>query len=146
MTEALDGLWLALGEKSLCFRTEVQNANTQWTMSHAWDNIHKLDTEAQKYRSIYHQARSALQQLDIDSTYQEILFDNTDDDMKVAGDITNENRFGQQSDTILWFWWIGEPVGPSGPQMRECRWHSIPGFIATDLVLVYCVNWLRVEA
>ena len=43
--EALDGLRLALGEKSLCFRTGVQNANTHWTMSHVWDNIHKLDTE-----------------------------------------------------------------------------------------------------
>ena len=61
VTDALDGLQLALGEKSLCFCTEVWNANTQWTMSHMWDNIHKLDTEAWKHRSIYPHAQSALQ-------------------------------------------------------------------------------------
>lgn len=52
-TDALDSLWLALREKSLCFCTEAWNANTQQTTSHTWDNIHKLDTEAQKHRSIY---------------------------------------------------------------------------------------------
>ena len=91
MTDALDGLQLALEEKSLCFCTEVWNANTQWTMSHMWDNVHKLDTEAQKHRSIYRHAQSALQQLDIDSNYLETLLDITDDNMKVAGDITDEN-------------------------------------------------------
>ena len=146
MTDTLDGLRLALGEKSLCFRTEVQNANMQQTTSHTWDNIHKLDTETRKYRSLYHQARSALQWLDIDSAYQETLLNITDDNMKVAGDITDENQFGQWSDTIPGFWRIGEPVGSSGPWMQECRWHSIPGFISTDPVLVYCVSWLRVKA
>ena len=46
VTNAFDGLQLALREKSLCFGTSVQNANMQWTMYHAWDNVHKLDTEA----------------------------------------------------------------------------------------------------
>ena len=48
VADALDKLGLALGEKSLCFRTEVRNADSQWTTSRAWDNIHKLDTEARK--------------------------------------------------------------------------------------------------
>ena len=48
VTDALDGLRLVLGEKSLCFRTEVQNANSQRTTSRTWDNVHKLDTEARK--------------------------------------------------------------------------------------------------
>lgn len=30
VTDALDGICLALGEKSLCFRTEVRSANSQW--------------------------------------------------------------------------------------------------------------------
>ena len=95
---------------------------------------------------MYCQVWSALHWLDIDSAYQETLLDITDDNMKVAGDITDENQFGQWSDTIPWFWRIGEPVGSSGPWMQECRWHSIPGVISTDPVLVYCVSWLRVKA
>ena len=87
----------------------------QWTTSCAWDNVHKMDSEAQKHRSIYCHAQSALQQLDIDSDYMETLHDITNDDLKVMGDITEENRFGQCSDAIPWFWRIGEPVGSSGP-------------------------------
>ena len=57
-----------------------------------------------------------------------------------------KNQFGQQSDTIPWFWWIGDPVGSSGPWMQECRWPSILVSIPTDLALVYHVSWLRVKA
>ena len=39
VADALDKLRLALGEKSLCFHTEVRNADSQQTTSRAWDNI-----------------------------------------------------------------------------------------------------------
>ena len=48
ITDALAGLCLALGEKSLCFRTEVHNANSQRTTHRAWDKVHKFDAEARK--------------------------------------------------------------------------------------------------
>ena len=111
VTDALVGLHLALGKKSLCFRTEVQNANSQWTTSCAWDNVHELDTEAHKLRLTYQKARNALQWLNIDPEYLETLRDITDDELKVAGDITDDQRFRQQSDALPWFWRIGEPVG-----------------------------------
>ena len=53
VADALEGLRLSLGEKSLCFRTEVRNTNSQWTTHKAWDNIHKLDSEARKCRATY---------------------------------------------------------------------------------------------
>jgi len=37
VSDALEGLHLALGEKSLCFWAEVRNANSQWTTNCAWD-------------------------------------------------------------------------------------------------------------
>jgi hypothetical protein len=90
VTDALGGLRLALGEKSLRFRTEVRNANSQRTTHRAWDNVHKLDVEARKCRSTYRQARSALQRLGTDPEYLATLHDITDDDLKVAGDLTDE--------------------------------------------------------
>jgi len=120
VTDALEGLRLALGEKSLCFRTQVRNANSQRTTHRAWDNVHKLDAEARKCRSAYRQARNALQCLDLDPEYQGTLRDITDDDLKVSGDITDERRFGQRSDTLPWFWRVGDRSDPSGPRMQEC--------------------------
>ena len=92
MSDALEGLCLALGEKSLCFRTEVRNANTQQTTNCAWDNVHKFDANARKCWSAYRHARSALQHLEVDPEYLQMLLPITDKDLKVAGDLTDERR------------------------------------------------------
>jgi hypothetical protein len=120
LADALEGLRLALGEKSLCFRTEVRNANSQRTTHQAWDNVHKLDVQARKCRSTYRQAQGAFQRLSIDPEYLATLHDITDDDFKVSGDLTDKRRFGQRSDTLPWFWRIGDAVDASGPRMEEC--------------------------
>ena len=99
VTDALDGICLALGKKSLCFHTEVCNVNSQWMTSRAWDNIHKLGAQARKHRFTYHQARNTLECLNIDLEYLKMLHDIMDDDFKVPGDITDE-RYGQQLDAL----------------------------------------------
>jgi hypothetical protein len=98
----------------------VCNANSQRTLHRAWDNVHKLDSEAQKCRSTYQQARNALQHLPIDPEYLAKLRNITDDDLKVVGDITDEQRFRQWSDTLPWFWHINEVSNSNAPQMQEC--------------------------
>src|SRR5882757_8357391 len=120
ITDALQGLRLALGEKSLCFRTQVRNADSQRTTHRAWDNVHKSDAKARKCWYTYRQARNALQHLDVDPEYVATLRDITDDDLRVAGDLTDERRFGQRSDTLPWFWRFGEPVDCNNPRMEEC--------------------------
>ena len=93
----------------------MRNANSQRTTHRAWDNVHKLDAQAQKCQATYRHAQSALQHLAFDMEYLATLFDVTDDDLKVAGDLTDEGRVGQRSDTLPWFWRIGDTVDSSGP-------------------------------
>ena len=126
VTDALEGLRLALGEKSLCFRGEVRNANSQRTTNRAWDRVHKFDADARQCRSTYRYARSALRRLQIDPEYLATLCDITEDDMKVAGDLTDEGRFNQRSDTLPWFWRIGQGDDSNGPQMQECKSDDLP--------------------
>ena len=121
VADALEGLRLALGKKSLCFRAEVRNANSQRTTHRAWDNVHKFDAKARQCHSTYRHARNALQRLPVNQDYLETLKDISEDDMKVAGDLTDENRFGQRSDTLPWFWRIGSPDDSNGPRMQECK-------------------------
>ena len=120
VTDALEGLRLALGEKSLCFRAEVRNANSQRTTHRAWDRVHKFDADARQCRSTYRYARSALQRLQIEPEYLATLHDVTEDDMKVARDLTDEGQFNQHSDTLAWFWQIGQMDNSDGPRMQEC--------------------------
>jgi hypothetical protein len=133
VTDALEGLRLVLGEKSLCFRTEVRNASSQRTTNRAWDNVHKLDREAKRCRTTYRHARTALERLYVDPEYLATLHNITDNDLKVAGDITDAGRFGQRSDTLPWFWRIGESIDESGgPRMLECMYSGFPFDRPTD--------------
>ena len=128
--EALDGLCLALGEKSLCFRQEVCNVDSQRTMHWAWDNVHTLDAEAWKWRSTYRRVHNALLQLSNDSDCLEGLLDITDEDLKVVGDLTDERQVGQRLDTIPWFWRMWHNINTSGPGMQECKLLPNYGLIA----------------
>jgi hypothetical protein len=98
----------------------VRNANGQRTTHRAWDRVHKFDADTRQCRSTYRYARSALQHLQVEPEYLATLHDITEDDMKVAGDLTNEGRFNQHSDTLPWFWQIGHANDSDGPQMQEC--------------------------
>jgi hypothetical protein len=95
VTDALNGLCLAIGEKSLCFRAEVQNVDSQQTTHQAWDKVHKYDAEAQKCRATYRYARSMLQWLPVENEYLETLHPITNNNLKVSGDLMDKRRFRQ---------------------------------------------------
>jgi len=92
------------------------------------DRVHKFDADARQCRSTYRYARSALQRLQIEPEYLATLHDVTEDDMKVAGDLTDEGRFNQRSDTLAWFWRIGQTDNSDGPRMQECIRTTSPDF------------------
>jgi hypothetical protein len=53
------------------------------------------------------------------------LHDITPEDMKMSGDITEENRIGQRSSVLAWFWRLGSDVAMEevdlNPRMKECE-------------------------
>jgi hypothetical protein len=125
INDALEGLRLALGEKSLLFRTKVRNARSQRTTLRAWKDVNKQDADARRHKRVYDHARQALMRLDVDGEYLETLKDITREDMKMAGDVTEENRVGQRSSTLAWFWRLGgDPASEDtaiNPRLKECK-------------------------
>jgi len=65
---------------------------------------------------------SVRQCLEIDPDDLASLHDITDVNLKVAGDLTDEQQFGQRSDALPWFWRIGDVDSSSGPRMQECAY------------------------
>src|SRR5258708_3971712 len=94
----------------------MQIASEQHT-AHGIEYINSMPTLD---NATYRYARSALQCLQIEPEYLAMLHDITEDDMKVAGDLTDEGRFNQRSDTLPWFWQIGHVNDSDGPRMQEC--------------------------
>jgi hypothetical protein len=116
---------MALGEKSLLFRMEVRNSKSQRTSLRAWQNVNKQDLVARQHKRGYDRARKALIRLDVDREYLSTLHDITPEDMKMSGDVTEENRIGQRSSVLAWFWRLGSDVAMEvelNPRMKECEY------------------------
>lgn len=120
--DGLEKLRLALGHKSLLLRTEVRNSQSQRTSTRAWAQVHHLDAKVRKHVRCYHRARHALQSLDANATILERLRPIESDDLKMSGDVVEENRVGQRSDTLAWFWRLeGTGDNQDDSWMNECE-------------------------
>jgi hypothetical protein len=101
--------------------------------------------------SVYMIMLGALIQLDVDKEYLETVKEITKEDFKMADDVTEENRVGQQSSTLAWFWRLGGDLGSEdteiNPRLKECK----PVLLAIEKQIadehtVYWVNWLWAKA
>lgn len=94
-------------------------------MTRAWKDVNKQDAVAQGHKRAYDRARKALKTLNVDREYVEGLKEITRDDMKMAGDVTEENRVGQRSSTLAWFWRLGGELATDetdiNPRLKECE-------------------------
>ena len=120
--DALEELRAGLAEKSLRFRTEVKPAKSQKTMTRAWDSIHRADKQIRAAVRSYRLARSALVGLgasnELLSQYQEIQ----KKDLKMSRDVVEENRIGQRSSELPWFWRLDRKWDEDrGEFLKECE-------------------------
>ena len=110
-----------LAEKSLRFRKELRSAKGQKKMTRAWDSIHRMEDQIKQVVVTYRAARSAIGELgeaaDLER-FQEI----TRSDLKMSGDIVEENRVGQRSSILPWFWRLDRKAkGYCGDYEKECK-------------------------
>ena len=120
--DALEALRACLAEKSLRFRTEVKPAKSQKTMTRAWDSINRADKQIKAAVRSYKLARSALEVLGASEhlldQYKEIQKEN----LKMSRDIVEENRVGQRSSELAWFWRLDQKGdGDRGEFLKECE-------------------------
>ena len=68
--------------------------------------------------------------LNIDGEYLSTLHAITPEDMKMSGDVTEENHMGQRSSTLAWFWRLeGDSAMDKvdiNPRMKECEYEYLP--------------------
>lgn len=120
--ESLEKLRLALGHKSLLLRNSVRKATGQKGKTRAWNDVNKVEESIRREVAIYHRARAALMGLeageDILNRYKPIKTE----DLKMSGDIVEENRIGQRNDALAWFWRLdGAGQNPDDDWMQECK-------------------------
>ena len=122
--DALEALRAGLAEKSLRFRTEVKPAKSQKTMTRAWDSIHKADKQVRGAVQCYRLARSALEGLGASKELLHRFQEIQKKDLKMSRDIVEENRVGQRSSELPWFWRLDRRLDEDrGEFLKECECH-----------------------
>ena len=119
--DLLERLRECLAEKSLKFRTEVRPANSQKKVTRAWGLVHRMDNQIKETVVMYRTAREAIRELgraaDLER-YQEIK----KSDLKMSGDIVEENRVGQRNSVLPWFWRLDRMTKEhQGNYEKECK-------------------------
>ena len=122
--DSLERLRECLAEKSLRFRKEVRPAKSQKKMTRAWDSVHRVDNQIRQAVVTYRTARQAIGELggakDLER-FQEI----SKSDLKMSGDVVEENRVGQRSSVLPWFWRLDRKVKEScGDYEKECEYNN----------------------
>jgi hypothetical protein len=125
--DSLERLRECLAEKSLRFRTEVRPAKSQKKMTRAWDSVHRVDDQIKQAVITYRTARRAIGELgeaaDLEK-FQKI----SKSDLKMSGDIVEENRVGQKSSVLPWFWRLDRKAkGYCGEYEKECEYSMDKG-------------------
>ena len=146
--DALEGLCLALGEKSLCYQGAQPKQPEDNTLS--MGQCSQVGCQSLKV-SVHISASSKYFAASGHWPWiPAMLYDIADDNLKVTRDITDKQRFDQQSDALPWFWRIRDGTDSSGPWMQECGYFCLPSCACltepTNPPLVCQVSWLRAKA
>ena len=145
--DSLERLRECLAEKSLRFRKEVRLAKGQKKTTRAWDSVHRVDNQIRQAVVIYRTARQAIGELGGAASlekFQEI----SKSDLKMSGDVVEENRVGQKSSILPWFWRLDRKAKEHcGDYEKECKYRNSRGLSNQHSQnTVYRVNWLRARA
>ncbi|KAI5987586.1 hypothetical protein EDC04DRAFT_2518722, partial [Pisolithus marmoratus] len=102
--DCLDQLRTDLGNKAMLYQQNFRTANSTGEGTRTKKEIQKVVARVNKHVRSYQRARQAMLRLDPDGNmaerYQEIL----PEDLAVSKEVTEENRFGQGTSKLAWFW------------------------------------------
>lgn len=117
--DCLEQLRISIGHKSVLYRVNIRSSASVWTDTRSKQDIQRITLKINQNLRSYDRARLALISLkappDILAQYAEIK----SSELGVSKDITEENRFGQSSDLLPWFWQVGPKTSNSNSWTDE---------------------------
>jgi hypothetical protein len=132
--DELQGVRMALGEKSFLFRKDVRLAQSKLKKGRAWSKVHKISRRVQAHRQVYHAARAAMISLGCSTEMQakyQVLRRNQ---LKVStaavrggtGTGSTESGSRRQNEPLAWFWTMNIQADVEASAMlKECKYPLI---------------------
>ncbi|KAG2130738.1 hypothetical protein DEU56DRAFT_757809 [Suillus clintonianus] len=130
--DCLEKLRQALGHKAIIYRQHFRSADSTWTGTRSKQEALRCRIKIEKCVRRYQRERGSMQRLGADEdTLRTIYQDIQPHQLSVDKEVTEENRYGQGSDRLAWFWLVN-----NGHDSQEDVWMDE----------FYRVNWLKAKA
>ncbi|KAG1829726.1 hypothetical protein DFJ58DRAFT_848610 [Suillus subalutaceus] len=116
--DCLEKLRQALGHKAIIYCQHFQSADSTWTGTRSKQEALQCHIKIEKCVRRYQRARGLMQRLGADEdTLRTIYQDIQPHQLSVDKEVTEENRYGQGSDRLAWFWRVN-----NGHDTQEDVW------------------------
>ena len=120
--DSLDKLRTHLGHKSILFRMTFRTSDSVRTDTRSKQDMRRVTLKISGDVRGYHRARESLSRLEVSQDILQKYQPIKPTELGLNKDITEENRLGQSSDILPWFWRIGgSQLGSSGVWSDECK-------------------------
>ena len=149
--DSLERLRTHLDHKSILYRMTSRRSNSVRTDTRSKQDIRRVALKITRDARGYHRARASPTRLEAPQNILQKYQPIKPDELGVPKDITEENRLGQSSYILPWFWRIGgNQSGPPGIWDEECKCYNIlifefPFKIHVCLKL-HRVSWFKARA
>lgn len=134
--DSLEKLRTHLGHKAILYRMNFRSSTSVRTDTRSKQDIQRVSFKIARDVRSYHRARRSLSRLEAS---QEILQKYPlikPNELGVNKDVTEENRIGQGSDILPWFWRIGgNQPGPADQWYDECKFYHALNFKISPEIL-----------
>jgi len=124
--DSLQRLRTHLGEKSVLYRIYVRSSTSVRTDTRARNDIQKIGLKVNRDVRSYQRARNAMANLGASDSILEKYQVLSREDLVLLRDMTEENRVGQGSEVLPWFWQVGGMnTDPRSEWDDECELSAI---------------------
>ena len=148
LNDSLHHIRIALGHKPYLFRHDVHPARTQRLKTHAWVEVHAVESTVQHNSRVYVRARKAIIDLGATSDLLDRYKVLKTQDLSVKTSVIAPHVRGQRNKPLPWFWTMDvRQDSDVGEWMEDCTSFSVHSYlIHVTFHLVYRVHWLRAKA
>ena len=122
LNDSLHHIRIALGHKSYLFRNNVCPARTQRLKTHAWAEVHAVETTVQHHARVYTHARRSMLDLGADNSLLDRYKVLKPQDLKIDTTIIAPDVCGQLNKLLPWFWSMDVQRDANvGAWMNDCK-------------------------
>ena len=122
LNDSLHHIRIALGHKSYLFRNNVRPARTQRLKTHAWAEVHAVESTVQHHARVYNLAQRSILDLGADTSLLDRYKVLERQDLKTDTTVIAPEVRGQRNKPLPWFWSIDvRRDADIGAWMEDCR-------------------------